>query len=201
MPKKPLRKYVKANHYICDPNYFEVQTTQNCYWAGFIAATGRIEQNKQTYKTLVCSVNKEDSAHLELFKQTVSPTVPLTESLEKVYLRVYCSKLCQDLAGITPSTIKNMDRIKAYIIGLIDGGGNVFVDALTNRPQIYIAPGSRDTLNWVVRFLRFPHKIYELPRATKYLLLTYTGPDAVQLTEFLSDVDVPRLDRKWFKLT
>lgn len=136
--------YLKRKKYSCNEAFFSEDNELSWYWAGFIAADGNIEKNKNR---ITIKLNKKDIDHLIKYKDNIKSTAPITESCRednrpgfksKYYygcqIRFNSSQMVYDLFkfGIVPNKSKiysipeelfNNYNIKHFIRGLIDGDG------------------------------------------------------------------------------
>ena len=134
--------------YTVNEDYFKNYTLENCYWAGFIAADGNINQS---FTALSITLSERDNSHLEKFRQDIQYTGVIHKrsqerSTNKLSpfkhgqynfsrLNISRKKICEDLFinfNITPAKSKTLqipnlkgDLLLAYIIGFLDGDGYI----------------------------------------------------------------------------
>lgn len=67
--------------YACNENFFNSDTEQSFYWAGFIMADGCVKLKNKKYKQLSIGLALIDKAHLEKFKKCVDFEGPISERI------------------------------------------------------------------------------------------------------------------------
>lgn len=153
-------------------DFFDILNNTNCYWAGFIAADGYIDQNR-----LGITISSKDKNHLKRFAKDIKYNGNILDSIirnknygksrfkKKEYYTsslvigsaINIIKKLNDIFNITPRksftlkspNINNLENILSYIVGYIDGDGTVYVDN-KNRMQLSIVSGSKDILDWIL---------------------------------------------------
>lgn len=136
------RKLYEVNDY-----FFDTYTPESCYWAGFLAADGGIEYNKNR---ITLELKKTDIEHIEKYKCALSCTANI-QHLTKIDKRpefktgIYYSvkirfnskqmvKSLKENFNITSRKSKNLqfankllnhEYLNHYMRGLIDGDGSV----------------------------------------------------------------------------
>lgn len=140
----------------CNPvndNYFDVLTTENCQWGGYIAADGYIRR-KQTIR-LACKL--ADRIILDQAKKDINfynPIRPTTAKLigGKIHYGVetaFTSKQINEnlikhfnigprkSLTLTGPNLNESDHKLAYMVGLINGDGSIYRDS--SRNAIYLS--------------------------------------------------------------
>ncbi len=156
--------------YTFDEDFFSTFTPQSCYWAGFIAADGCIQDDKH----LSIKLTRKDKPHLERFSTDLGYTGVIYEGSGKNNFGIgkekyntghhsHCTfwlgnaqKLIHDLQqnfniGPRKSTSYTHpdgltdDQALAFIKGYIDGDGHI---QRGKRTRITIC-GTKETLEWI----------------------------------------------------
>lgn len=200
----------KGRKYDIDFSFFDIIDSVRCYWAGFIAAIGDLNDDRSR---LALRVNKIDLCHLERFREVVGYTGKLHELDNQVLLQ------CHGVSGwldnlnrnyfLTPrksSTLQppielDEDNSLAYIVGYIDGKGEIKISDDGLVLELY---GTQDMLCWIkVWFDRLCPSVsrrYAVVRPCRSgVLYKYfvTGFRAGYLLRRLNSLEIPRLERKW----
>ena len=63
--------------YNCNDNYFDKNTQESFYWAGFIAADGCVMRRGKNSKILSISIHTKDIDHLYKFKKAIGFAGPI----------------------------------------------------------------------------------------------------------------------------
>lgn len=112
----------------------KIDTEEKAYWLGFLGADGANCKN-----ILELTLKESDKAHVEQFRNFISPTAPVTyRPTQKAYRVAVCSKeICDDLSrlGITPSKSLTYEfcedvpehLLHHYLRGYFDGDGSVHI--------------------------------------------------------------------------
>ena len=159
-----------------DDNFFSTPNKLNCYWAGFIAADGNIEERKHRKSNrLSITLSEKDHEHLKRFKNDIGYEGTIKKYKSKrtiikgkkydrkptVSIRLTSQKLIDDLKKnfniiprktfiLEPPNITDLDLIFCYIIGYIDGDGHI-----TKRKRdgslIVGALGTEELMLWIRR--------------------------------------------------
>lgn len=124
--------------YNFDKNFFNnINTEEQAYWAGFIAADGNIRKD---FLKMRIELNIKDYEHLKNFKKHIKSNSSIKQSKRvnnhSCYIDINCKKICLDLnqIGITPkkslSLSINFDFIPKelrhhFIRGYFDGDGSI----------------------------------------------------------------------------
>lgn len=219
-PGESKHSWHKRKHGVND-DFFSDYTLENCYYAGFIAADGNINKNRN--KLTICLSGK-DKPFLEKFSNTIKSEYKITECLSKgkhqsVSITVTSEKLCNDLGKnfnifpqksltITPPKIDDKSLLDAFILGLLDGDGTVsftkkrLKDGRYSK-RLYIGLiGTKEMVSMVKnRFEEILGETISNLSHGKYSGNTYTirTTDAHARKLFLHyyKIDVPKLERKW----
>jgi hypothetical protein len=215
------RSLAKTQHFY-DYEFFKLPELNNSYWAGFIAADGCVENNKQ----VSIKLSKKDKSHLILFQQHINHTGELyygerTSNFgsERVYgySVLYLSnaqKWIYDLRNnfnigprksltYTHPVGLTDEQSLAFIKGYIDGDGHV--RASGNRIRIG-AVGTFNTLTWIQAHFdqlvpaQSSNGLVAKPRKIKncrayYYEIGYKR--AENIITVLQNLPTPELSRKW----
>lgn len=209
-------------------SFWETPSPINCYWAGFIAADGCINENKNF---LAIEISIMDIAHLEKFKEQTGFTGKITQrqvrysgdenspTTTAVALRIHsCEKwindmkknfnLCQNKTRVLRGPNLDDDYLKlCFLLGFLDGDGCLcwVKDKKEGYPLIKFTSSSLSILNWIKEFMDKHFKVSFLKIDPKnsikpyknHLIYKIIGLRAAKFFEFASEIDVPKLDRKW----
>jgi hypothetical protein len=203
-----------TKEYTLNESYFTEPNQENSYWAGFLAADGTLEKNRVRL-SLKCG----DSGQLELFRimtasqapvktydrpvATFSPVTRFSISSRQWIkdFRENFSLTERKTHTLQPPSLLEASYIKAFLIGLIDGDGNI---SLTSDKRIrFSLQGNFDLLVWLKDFI---DKTY--PSSDGYSVnvnkghgrvhyLEYSGKRAHRILLDLKKLALPSLDRKW----
>lgn len=207
-------KYFNKNE-----SFFETPNKANSYWAGFIAADGYVDEDKNILSITLSSKDKE---HLEQIKNCLNSDYQLR--LGKVFLHKTNKEY--DTNGFhfaSEQTVSDLNRNwgihqkktssirfpqnlseenkKSYLCGYIDGDGSIVVlGQKRNKLQLSIC-GNEEFLNGVVLFLKdngikIVNNIY---RSKGIYNFSVNGKKAIEILDFLYDEEIPLLRRKWDK--
>jgi hypothetical protein len=212
-------KYKKATVNLA---YFEEPTLENCYWAGFIAADGCIDKN---YGALRIRLKATERRHLERFLGCTCYTGKIYECKVTLNGKIYNQiqicistnwKWAHDLDRIwsighnksynlLPPKLIDPVLCKAFIIGYIDGDGSIqIIDRRRRHPHKVIRfVGTQLFLKWIKEFCEqtYPGKGFGTTvtksKRGNYYNYTVTGLGADKMFEDLSQLELPKLSRKW----
>lgn len=206
------RKHYHNEHYFSEP------TIENCYYAGFIAADGCVTVSKGA-PMLIFGVKQTDRIILERFADAIEFTGKVKDrEQERKGTVCYRSDLwiCNvrtiiaDLAkhfNITPKktqtlmppNLTNVDHVKAYITGYIDGDGHLSIKK-NGQPYLAIA-GTLEMLLWISKWFSVWYKtdrVYAPPVKNRNIyMVSVTNVRTETIVKELLSVNVPRLERKW----
>ena len=143
--------------YSCNQDFFQRETTESFYLAGFIAADGSVQYRKYS-KILKITLALQDKGHLEKIKNMLSSNHPIKEYLVKksnlvkketksAELQIANSKLVDDLKkfGIVPNKTKtyrmpdwlvNHQLVHHFMRGYFDGDGTVCYSGLAKNRKV-----------------------------------------------------------------
>lgn len=205
--------------YSINENFFSNGDLESCYWAGFIAADGCIDDKNNSIKI---RLNSKDEQHLERFKKEINFTGPIKKStlkqksgnISKISeISLWNTiKLRQDLLekfNITPRkslTLKPPDKLTieqslAFIIGYIDGDGCIGI----SNGRLYIRiVGTYSMLAWIRKILSNYCGVNinkKIGSYKKIFYLSYCCNTAICVINSLLDIKCKnRLERKWNKI-
>lgn len=153
-----------------DGTSFSIFTPEGCYWAGFIAADGCIN-NKETY--LRVELNIKDKPHLvKLSNYTKDQQPHIVDGTKecnlngKTWNAEYCRidinsvKIIKDLKdnfNITPAKSFTLqppykipkNLVNHYIRGYFDGDGSIYWNKSHKHSVFNVSSGSIELLNWI----------------------------------------------------
>ena len=219
----------KKKKYSCNENYFSEKSLQSCYWAGFIAADGCIVDKTKGQKKLQIKLSNKDKVLLERFKndiqyngiilsnesnpQFIAGNKNITGNKKSSIIQITSDKLCDDLASIfnihprkslahEPPIGLTEEQELAYIIGYIDGDGNIgLIKRAYKYPIELNILGTEFFLNWV--YLKFKNLIninsnIKIRLKNKIYTIKLNCEFAYKILLYLNDnISIKKLDRKW----
>lgn len=217
---KKGRNIRRKTTYICKDDYFSVPNLQNSYWAGFIAAGGRINDRGH----LEIGLSSKDSNHLESFIKEAGFTGRVITSIKhnKVYgsskmsrVSICCAKRWKkDLESkfsiiprktfcLVPPNLNDLNLCLSYIIGYIDGDGCIWSPSCdSNKINLEIL-GTRKILYWIRDCFSYIDKSSlgrSIESKASIYRLRFKGRLAKRILGVLAEIDVPKLKRKWSKV-
>lgn len=196
--------------YTRNSNFFSIPTTQNCYWAGFIAADGNITEDNGVRIAL----EQKDMVLLEKFKEEIEfsgeiKKYPYLHIENRFYVRIeICDlQIISDLEKhwnitprktktLQPPNLENEELIMAYIIGFLDGDGSI---GKTQKLHVQIC-GNLPMLTWIKANLEkyagmvFTNNIYKSKSIYNF---TFTGTNSRKFFRWCESYKGFRLERKW----
>ncbi len=126
-------------------NFFNLDTPESFYWAGFIAADGCVHKQKTCTNPSVLSIclSAKDKDHLEKFKSSIKFTGNVyvyNRKLSKpaAQIRVHSAKICKRLERFNivprktliytfPNELKSHPLINHFMRGYFDGDGSFYI--------------------------------------------------------------------------
>ncbi|MFS0514809.1 hypothetical protein ACEYW6_08790 [Nostoc sp. UIC 10607] len=229
MKLKKLESYTVNHNYFSTPNlencywagFLAADGCINYSSHGYILEVGLQEQDLEHLKTLkdllecdrqIAEMHNSNQKHQYPFGKTYT-------NGKAFRLRINSKQICDDLIGrfnitpnksltLEPPVLDNEQLIKAFIIGLIDGDGgvNLFkVKGKVNSIEIDLT-GTIEVLNWVKNWFDIwvPNNHYKCAKPkqsmnSKAYRYHVAGKRGIELWKILSQVNVPKLKRKWHK--
>ena len=209
--------------YDVNDNFFDEPNILNSYWAGFLAADGCITPGGCNSVRL--QLARKDREHLFKFKGIVSYTGTIQDSWredsysnEASLLQVTSARWKEKLKtvfNVTPRktfTLEPPSNLElscqlAYVVGLIDGDGSVFVknDKRGYRFLTLSVFGTQMICNWIAEIFNgltsdTNYRISKPNRDGKCFRYMIIGKRAEQIASRLlaiTELDDVRLNRKW----
>jgi hypothetical protein len=195
--------------YTRNSNFFSEPNILNSYWAGFIAADGCIST-----VNLLIDIHLRDIEHLEQLKTDLNYTGNVTVSKRNsAKLQVRDKKIVEDLKKnfniterkthtLQPPMIEEIDYIKAFIIGYIDGDGCIGYykpRSKTEPKKPYLVITSNIFIcawisNIISEHTNIQGKIYQEDNIFR---LRYTCSNADKVLKWLAEDQYRFLERKW----
>jgi len=111
--------------------------------------------------------------------------------------------------SLQPPNITNENLIWAYIVGFVDGDGWIIPKTKRNTIRIGFVNASLDILNWIKKQIDNRFEIFQISNngavcsdvklvtGEKYYTYHLEGIRAMVIFDFLSQIRVPKLERKW----
>lgn len=203
--------------------FFKTPNLLNCYWAGFLAADGSLDEYGGG-----ASLRLEiaDLDHLEKFKIDVGfngKTLGCNRfdrilRTKRVIInsRYWIHDLRENF-GIIPNKVRRLVPPKldndllnlVFIIGYIDGDGCICIFNRLNKlsTSLSIVSCSFPLLEYIKRYLDKYFISYRLRNKTNMIrrhsncndagVLYYSGAMSLAIVDFLKDFPIPKLQRKW----
>lgn len=206
----------KGRKYSINFSFFDTIDPLRSYWAGFIAATGDLNEDRSRLSIRLSVVDRE---HLELFKETVGYTgqifdLPVSgngnpqillqcHGVQKWldYLRINYFLTPRKSFTLQPPTEIDEENSLAFIAGYIDGKGSIVMTEGVTTLHIL---GTQDMLCWIkVWFDRLcpsvsrRYAVVRPDRVDGLFKYTVTGGRANYLLRRIKGLEVPKLVRKW----
>jgi hypothetical protein len=210
-------------------NFFSIPNNLNCYWAGFLAADGYIKLDRATVSL---DLSSKDREQVYQFKDDVGfdgniyeysrtsrlngKGYPTTSSIMRVHSQQWIDDLDDNfnIRGLKADGRFNPELTKtphilAFLIGLIDGDGSLWINNSTVKGKVYPRTvlnfiGPKPLMEWVkdcvlrwgtsAHATRQPAIIKRRKNCWEYRVY---GKRADTMVKKLWEVDVPRLSRKW----
>ena len=165
--------YIQQVVYDVDHLFFNTLTPASMYWAGFIAADGNIDKNKNRIKL---ELSTKDKAHIEKFAKYIKTNAPIIDTVREDHRKGYISgtyygsrirftsqQIVSDLQQFNiipaksliytfPEHLINHIYIHHFIRGLIDGDGWVYDN--TNAKKEIGLSGTRAVVEYVFKFIK-----------------------------------------------
>lgn len=220
--------YIMAfQKYFVNDSFFRDLSLESCYWAGFIAADGCINNNR-------VAVTQEISRKYHILK-LAKATYKGDDFADRVrdystgyvrkdgsisYFSCYSMNSKQYIVDLNaiynitpaksltlqPPNLTDKNKILAYIAGIIDGDGTVRISNIKQGLdvlRISVASGSRPVLDWIKSVFDryFPDVRYSAEvwkRKTSYMY-EISGGRACKVAKEIMALNLPLLECKWSK--
>lgn len=221
IPDWKLKKHIAANKWgktvptIGNPHAFDDYSEEACYWAGFIAADGNVD-NKNRIRVML---KYDDLGHLEKFKEFLKSTHTISTNTDKYnrcsfeFTHASMREVLEFNFGICPNKTNILEfpsympdkYIVHYIRGYFDGDGSI-CESFSNKNSITssiyatFSSGSRqfsvNLFNFLKDSISIGGHLQEFEGSTKWQL-KYNTNDAKILLKYLYDNCTIYLDRKF----
>lgn len=211
----------KQRTYNVDDFFFNIPNELNSYYAGFIAADGNIRSRNSEKRTLGIGLSSKDSKWLKTFKEKIKSESPIKNRIQKkIYeiteISITSKQVVDDLKSnfnvvprksliLEPPFIKEQNLKYAFICGYIDGDGTIFLSKRKNgiNKTLHLSIlGTKRMCEWIKHtFDELTNKCgrIKLKPNTRIYRLDYCCKAAREIIKVLSDINVPKLERKWTK--
>lgn len=214
-----LRGYspVKGYHNI---HFFDAYTIESCYWAGFIAADGNVQKDKNVNIKLAL----KDKEHLQKFAKLINFQGNILEGTEGDQNQFHWCRINISGKWFIKALAKNFnifpnktftisipsqmpeEFLPHYLRGYFDGDGSVIMTA-THQLRIDYTSGSKDLLNSItnyfynkgIRVKKTHLNLTEKPFIQNEIHINYSGQNAIKILHILYDesTEDTRLTRKY----
>lgn len=202
--------------YSLNENAFGRLTLESCYWAGYIAADGCIKYSKyNTRGILSFHINKRDKIQLELLKLFIGANNPIYQYVDdSIELSIrQINKMALDLKAKYNITERKSLTLKpphlsgnmalAFIVGYLDGDGCI---TSCHGKRAISFRGTKAMLSWIQKAF---DKLYISDHYCSakpvfshgYWSYTVAGNRAEIIGKLLRNILVPKMKRKWSKLS
>lgn len=220
IPDWKLKKLISVNKWGKQPSRIENETAfdeyseEACYWAGFLAADGNVDQKGRVRIML----KYDDYSHLEKFKEFLQSTHTISSNTTK-YNRCsfeFTSRYICDILDINFNIVPNKTAIytlpsipnkyfRHYVRGYFDGDGSIcesFSNINSSTATLYttFASGSKDfsveLFDKLNTILLINGHLQEFKDSNKYQIKYTTNNSRALLSWMYKDAEV-YLDRKY----
>jgi hypothetical protein len=164
--------FTTRSRYECNHYFFSKDNEASFYWAGFLAADGCLYK-KQNSKRLILSLAEKDLSHVQLLKNTLNYSGPISKSITKHSLTnskwkdsikhticISSSQLFDDLNRFNltqrkthiydmPNWLITHKLVNHFIRGYFDGDGCITFSKLPRKAEINI----RGTISVLTQFM------------------------------------------------
>lgn len=215
---------VKLNRRQSDVNdsYFKDLDSQVCYWAGLLAADGSIKVNSDKSASVKLKLADKDKILIERFRDAVKYTGKIYSSIEHLNgnkypqsaivvtswqwvrdLKINFNITPRKTHTLQPPNITDLELIKAFIVGYIDGDGNIGYAG--GRPLLQVL-GTYNLLHWIKYYLDLWYPVStgaNIGLKTKKGSIYRYSISGNKVRQFIADVrtmDLPILERKWYSI-
>lgn len=206
--------------YKINDDFFETPNLLNCYYAGFFAADGCVQQGQR-----ICTValSSKDKEWLSDFAKHLDYEGPLYEGVAKKkfgfnILRFNSEKIVKDLnknfnitprksLTLLPPNLTDENLIDAFICGYIDGDGCIvlYENKKKQKTISFNVLGTLEMCQWIKQRICniMGREIGCITHKTEHKGNTYSFSFSNKIARqiFLKyyNIDVPKLERKWSK--
>ena len=204
----------KKNH-----NFFNEPNELNSYWAGFLAADGFVGKSE---RVVGCTLSQLDSDHLQQFVSDVEYEGPIYYhnngvsdvcSVHIYDVPYWCYSLKEHFS-ITPRKTHTLERPNIpehlslpFIAGYLDGDGTIYVTNKNGRKYLALKlVGTQDMMEWIKevldkKFVFYKKRAPNVAPIKKSCVYVYSikGRRAYDIVNYVNQLDLPILDRKWKK--
>ena len=217
--------------YTLDVSFFETYNLASAYWAGFLAADGTIRdkqkqiclvlqnRDKVHVEKFATDIQFNGPVYTRNLKRKFKPNEPEKTYMSSGLSLCGASKLIDDLwknynVGPRkslilkpPTQITNVDIKHAFLIGYIDGDGTI---GLSKDQKLELdVIGTKEIVTWAKDLIdvivpvitNFDGQVNKEKKNSKIFRYKVTGFRALKILRFLNSIDVPRLARKWDKIS
>lgn len=214
-------------------SFFSCPNLVNSYYAGFIAADGALiktSRKDSDRHSLKIQIHEDDREILDRFVSDIGYAGGVRKTLNKIneyrkkpswhcYIQIHSIERMQaDLKDnfavvpnktyrIAPPNLRDIELIKAYIVGYLDGDGCITTGdtRFTSGVSVSWHSCSRAILDWIrlqcaIILGRDPElmpKIYQTDRSSSLCSFMMSAYDAGRLILILRNVPIQKLNRKW----
>jgi DNA-binding CsgD family transcriptional regulator len=204
--KLGIRKTTKRYY---NTKIFSTFTKENCYWAGFIAADGSVDNY-----ALEIELSKKDENHLFLFKDFLESNAEIKyrtrENREYCSIQIYSKKIVDDLKEnfniisnksliLQPPNKIPEELIKSFIRGYFDGDGHVGWNIYNHCIKFHTCSGSLKITEWILNNIKNYNNVGKRNIRTRWDGLTsieFSGLLAIGIFNWLYEDSIEKLRLK-----
>jgi len=211
---------IGSRKYNFNRNFFDELTNDSCYWAGFIAADGNLNQRDVALRIVL---SKKDRIILEEFKAITLYNNEIRDFVDngKEYsklefygarewhkkLKYHFNIVAKKSLILEAPNLINLDHCYSFIIGYLDGDGTCkwFWDKKRNKNTFRLGfTGTKSMLKWIRKVLQKIikstkyHKPNKISKYKNIYRLNMSGGRGLLIYKKLLEVNLTfRLPRKW----
>ena len=214
--KAPFTARVKRKYSVND-TFFKTPNLLNCYYAGFIAADGNINKERNL---LSIGLSAKDENWLKTFQNDIEYNGKIRQVIDRnkfkiSSLAITSQCICNDLfynfnvtprksLTLQPPKLEEEELINSFICGYIDGDGTIIKYKNVHHYDTLSVSliGTLEMCTWIKHNLSkyvgdcgCIARKHELNKNT--YTLSYSTKSARTIFEKLYSLDVPKLKRKW----
>lgn len=146
--------------------YFDIDSEESFYWAGFIAADGCVKIKDKKYKQLSIGLAQKDHEHLCKFKKCISFTGPVHKInglVKKSEVTISSAKMFDDLSRFNivprktlvyefPEWLVSHPNVNHFMRGYFDGDGSFYTTLGKNKNTKQLYFSLRGTKKFLITF-------------------------------------------------
>ena len=217
---KNLFNRTSNKKYNVNENFWSVISQETCYWAGFSAADASVQNTTSGSFEYSLELKQNDENHIVKLKELCGFTGKIFRYTRKngtnptSKMRINSEKWLKDLRenfGITPRKVTTImpprisDRnlLTRWLIGYTDGDGCISLAKGGKIPYLSYVSRNQQLINWIKDYFdNFGVKLKNKSSVVqnhngKYFTFSIGGLKAAQFINFVNDLGIYCLARKW----